>query len=60
MEDVETVRLALGLGKITLLGHSYGGALAQAYALKYQKNLSHLILASTWSSTRALNEFLSA
>jgi len=56
VEDVEAVRTALGLGKIGLLGHSYGGALAQAYALKYQKNLSHLILASTWSSTVALNE----
>lgn len=56
VEDVEAVRVALGLGKITLLGHSYGGALAQAYALKYQKNLSHLILASTWSSTADLNE----
>jgi proline iminopeptidase len=56
VEDVEQVRQALGLGKISLLGHSYGGALAQAYALKYQRNLSHLILASTWSSTLALNQ----
>ncbi len=56
VEDVEGVRRALNLGKISLLGHSYGGALAQAYALKYQKNLSHLILASTWSSTGAMNE----
>jgi proline iminopeptidase len=56
VEDVETVRQALGLGKISLLGHSYGGALAQAYALKYQANLTHLILASTWSSSKALNE----
>jgi len=56
VEDVETVRQALGLGKINLLGHSYGGALAQAYALKYQVNLTHLILGSTWSSTNAMNE----
>src|SRR5437667_4945939 len=56
VEDVEAVRIALHLGKITLLGHSYGGALAQAYALKYQKNLTHLILASTWSSTKELNQ----
>ena len=56
VEDVEAVRQALGLGKISLLGHSYGGALAQAYALKYQRNLSHLILASTWSSTAAMNQ----
>ena len=56
VEDVEAVRRALNLGKISLLGHSYGGALAQAYALKYQRNLTHLILASTWSSSKALNE----
>ena len=56
VEDVESVRQALGLSKISLLGHSYGGALAQAYALKYQSNLSHLILGSTWSSTKAMNE----
>jgi proline iminopeptidase len=56
VEDVEAVRQALALGKISLLGHSYGGALVQAYAFKYQKNLTHLILASTWSSTVALNQ----
>jgi proline iminopeptidase len=51
VEDVEAVRNALGLGKISLLGHSYGGVLAQAYALKYQEHLRHLILASTFPST---------
>jgi proline iminopeptidase len=56
VEDVETVRVALKLGKVALLGHSYGGVLAQAYALKYQQNLSHLILCSTFHSTRAMNE----
>jgi proline iminopeptidase len=56
VEDVEAVRLALGLGKINLLGHSYGGVLAQAYALKYQANLTRLILSSTFSSTSAINE----
>src|SRR5216684_3211148 len=58
VEDVELVRRSLNLGKINLLGHSYGGALAQAYALKYQRNLSHLILASTWSSTITMNQVL--
>jgi proline iminopeptidase len=56
VEDVEAVRTGLGLGKIALLGHSYGGVLAQAYALKYQRNLTQLILCSTFSSTRAINE----
>lgn len=56
VEDLEATRKALNLGKINLLGHSYGGALVQAYALKYQQNLRHLILGSTWSSTVALNQ----
>jgi proline iminopeptidase len=56
VEDVEAVRTALNLGKMNLLGHSYGGVLAQAYALKYQQNLDHLILCSTFHSTRMLND----
>lgn len=58
VEDIETVRQSLGLGKIGLLGHSFGGALVQAYAFKYQKNLSHLILGSTFPSTKELNDAL--
>jgi proline iminopeptidase len=57
VEDVEGVRQQLGLGEVSLLGHSFGGALAQAYALKYQSHLTHLILASTFSSTKQLNAF---
>ena len=56
VEDVEAVRKALGLGKMALLGHSFGGVLAEAYALKYQENLSHLILCSTFSSTSLMNK----
>lgn len=56
--DVEAVRVALGLGKISLLGHSYGGVLAQAYALKYPEHLSHLVLASTFASTKEMNQVL--
>ena len=58
VEDVEDLRVALNLGKISLLGHSYGGVLAQAYALKYQQNLTRLILDSTFPSTRQINEVL--
>ncbi|HVA18031.1 MAG TPA: alpha/beta fold hydrolase, partial [Candidatus Dormibacteraeota bacterium] len=58
VEDAEDVRQALHLGKITLLGHSAGGVLAQAYALKYQRNLTHLILCSTFPSTKQMNEVL--
>ncbi len=55
VEDVEAVRAALALGKINLLGHSYGGVLAQAYALKYQRNLNRLLLCSTFHSTAKMN-----
>lgn len=58
VEDVEAVRQALHLGRISLLGHSYGGVLAQAYALKYQQHLSHLILCSTFPSTSQMNQVL--
>lgn len=56
VEDVEAVRKSLNLGKVSLLGHSYGGVLAQAYALKYQENLSSLILCSTFHSTSKMND----
>lgn len=58
VEDVEAVRQALGLGKMSLLGHSYGGVLAQAYALKYQQNLTRLILCSTFPSIKQMNQVL--
>jgi proline iminopeptidase len=56
VQDTEAVREGLNLGRISLLGHSYGGVLAQAYALKYQANLTHLILCSTFHSTTKMNE----
>jgi proline iminopeptidase len=46
VEEVEGVRKELGLGKVHLLGQSYGGLLAIAYSLKYQRNLKSLISAS--------------
>jgi proline-specific peptidase len=56
--DVEELRQALNLGPIALLGHSYGGMLAQVVALQYPESLTHLILVSTFASTRDLNERL--
>jgi proline iminopeptidase len=50
IEDIEALRIALHLDKITLLGHSYGGVVAQGYAIKYPQHLSHLILADTFHS----------
>jgi proline iminopeptidase len=58
VEDVEAIRSVLDLGKISVLGHSCGGVLALGYALKYQENLTHLLLSSTFASTKAMNEVL--
>jgi len=41
---VEEFRKALGLGKIRLLGHSFGGNIAITYAIKHPENLVKLYL----------------
>jgi len=43
-EDVETLRNKIGLKKFHVVGHSYGGLIAMAYAIKYQNNLKSLIV----------------
>ncbi len=50
IEDIEGLRIALHFDKINVLGHSYGGLVAQGYALKYPSHVSHLILANTFHS----------
>jgi proline iminopeptidase len=47
VEETETVRRALGLGKVHLLGHSWGGWLAIDYALAHPEALKTLILEDT-------------
>ncbi len=47
VEEIEGLRKALKLGSINLLGHSYGGMVAQAYALKYPGSVRRLVLANT-------------
>jgi proline iminopeptidase len=50
IEDLEGLRIALHYDKWNVLGHSYGGLVAQGYALKYPSHVSHLILANTFHS----------
>lgn len=45
-DDLEAVRVALGLGQVGLWGVSYGTKLAMAYALAYPQNVSRLLLDS--------------
>ncbi len=50
IEDIEGLRKAMHLDKISLLGHSYGSLVAQGYAVKYGEHLSHLIIANGFHS----------
>jgi proline iminopeptidase len=43
VEEVEGIRRGLRLGRVHLLGSSYGGLLALAYALRYQRHLRSLV-----------------
>lgn len=46
-EDAEALRQALGLWDVIVFGHSYGGCLAQKYALTYPEHVRGLILCAT-------------
>ncbi len=56
IDDVERLREHLGLESISLLGSSYGGMVAQGYAIRYPDNLDRLVLCSTAPSFRFLAE----
>lgn len=46
VEEVEEVRVGLGLDSFYLLGHSWGGMLAELYAARYGQHLKGLILSN--------------
>jgi proline iminopeptidase len=54
VQEVDGIREALGLGKVNLLGVSWGGALALQYALNYPQNLRRLVISSGFASTPEL------
>lgn len=46
-DEADALRKALGLERIILFGHSFGGFIAQEYALRYGEHLEGLILSNT-------------
>ncbi len=44
VDDLERLRQVLGIGQWAVLGHSYGGLLAQCYAMKYSENVKAILL----------------
>lgn len=49
-DDLEALRQYLGLGKVSVMGNSFGGMWGQVYALRHPEALSRLILISTTPS----------
>ena len=47
VEDLEALRLYLGLGPVVVVGTSYGGMVAMAYAARYPAAISKLVLIVT-------------
>lgn len=50
IDDVEVIRQKLNIDKLVVLSTSYGSMCALAYAIRYPKNLSALILGSPMAS----------
>ena len=47
VEDMEALRVHLGLGPIVSIGTSYGGMVAMAHAARHPQSVSHLVLVVT-------------
>jgi proline-specific peptidase len=45
--DIDALTTALGIGTFALYGHSYGGIVAQEFALAYPQRLERLVLCDT-------------
>ena len=56
IDDVDALRDYLGLDSICLLGSSYGGMVAQGYAIRYPERVSNLVLCATAPSHRFLDD----
>jgi proline iminopeptidase len=46
LQDIEEIRKIVGVDKITLIGHSYGGVIAALYAIEFPEHIKKLILVS--------------
>jgi proline iminopeptidase len=60
--DLDALRAQLGAGSIDLLGHSWGGYLVMAYALRHPDRVAHLIIADSaapkWSDTEFIFKYI--
>lgn len=57
-DEVEQVRVTLGLDDFYLFGHSWGGILGIEYALKYQRHLKALIISNMTASNGSYERYM--
>lgn len=58
VEDVENLRRELKAERIDLLGHSWGGILSMAYAVRYPEHVAHLVVVGSGDPKPSEHEFL--
>lgn len=54
VEDLEALRLHFGIDKLTLIGNSWGVAIAQLYAMTYPQNVERMVYLSPISIRQAM------
>lgn len=56
VDDLDALREHLGLDRISVLGSSYGGMVAQCYALRFPERLANLVLVCTAPSCHFIED----
>jgi len=58
LQDIDAIRAALRVPRLVVLGHSWGGWLAMAYALRYPERVERIVLVGSAAPYYADTEFL--
>lgn len=56
VESIEKWRIAKGINKLIIIGHSFGGYMGFNYAIKYSERISNLFLVSPMGGTKRTQE----
>ncbi|HLJ11199.1 MAG TPA: alpha/beta fold hydrolase [Planctomycetaceae bacterium] len=56
IDDLDALREHLGISRVSVLGSSYGGMVAQGYALRYAQRVANLVLVCTAPSFRFIED----